>query len=82
MARLINGLLSSGQAIPATVSQSQLRELQALQAKADKFRARLEAAVRAGARVEPGCPGTSGPGPADRLRRGRPASSVGPLKAA
>ena len=50
----INGLLSSGQAFTATVSQSQLRELQALQAKADKFRDKLRAAVKAGAIVEPG----------------------------
>jgi hypothetical protein len=50
----INGLLSSGQAITTTVSQSQLRELQALQAKADKFRDKLQAAVKDGAIVEPG----------------------------
>ena len=50
----INSLLSSGQAIPATVSQSELGKLQALQAKADKFREKLQAAVRDGAIVEPG----------------------------
>ena len=50
----INGLLSSGQAVTTTVSQSQLRALQALQAKADKFRQKLQAAVKAGAIVEPG----------------------------
>jgi len=50
----INGLLSSGQAVPATVSQSQLREVQKLQEKADRFREKLESAVRAGAQVEPG----------------------------
>lgn len=50
----ITGLLNSGQAVTTTVSQSQLRELQALQAKADKFRAKLQAAVRDGEIVEPG----------------------------
>jgi hypothetical protein len=50
----INGLLSSGQAVTTTVSQSQLRELNALQAKADKFRAKLQAAIMAGAIVEAG----------------------------
>jgi len=50
----INELLSSGQAIPATVSQSELRTLQALEAKADRFRGTLQAAVRDGAIVEPG----------------------------
>jgi len=50
----ITSLLSSGQAVTTTVSQSQLRELQALQAKADKFRQKLEAAIKAGAKVEPG----------------------------
>ena len=47
-------LLSSGQAFAATVSQSQLRELQALQAKVDRFREKLEGAIRTGATVEPG----------------------------
>jgi len=50
----ITSLLSSGQAIPATVSQSQLRELATLQTKADRLRATLQAAVRDGAIVEPG----------------------------
>jgi hypothetical protein len=50
----INGLVSSGQAVTTTVSQSQLRELQALVAKADKFLVKLQAAVNAGAIVEPG----------------------------
>jgi len=50
----INGLLASGQAVPATVSQSQLRELRALQAKADRLRDKLRVAVEAGAKVEPG----------------------------
>jgi len=48
------GLLNSGQAITATVSQSELRMLESLQRKADQFRATLQAAVRDGAIVEPG----------------------------
>ena len=50
----ISGLLSSGQAFTTTVSQSQLRELQALQAKVDRFRATLQAAARDGGIIEPG----------------------------
>jgi hypothetical protein len=50
----INGLLSSGRAIPATIAQWELRQLQDLQQKADKLRAQLQAAVRDGAIVEPG----------------------------
>ena len=50
----ISGLLSSGQTVTTTVSQSQLRELQVLQAKADRFREKLEGAIRTGATVEPG----------------------------
>jgi len=50
----INTMLLVGQRFPATISQSELRQLQALQAKADRFREKLEAAVQAGAKVEPG----------------------------
>jgi len=37
-----------------TISQAELKELHALQAKADRFRYKLKAAVRAGSKVEPG----------------------------
>ena len=50
----INDLVRAGQNVTTTVSQSQLRELQALEAKADRSRAKLQAAVRDGAIVEPG----------------------------
>jgi hypothetical protein len=49
----ITKMVAAGQAV-TTVSQSQLRELQALQAKADKLRAQLQAEVRDGAIVQPG----------------------------
>jgi hypothetical protein len=42
-----------GQAF-ASISQSELRALQKLEAKAAQFRGRLLAAVKAGAKVEPG----------------------------
>jgi hypothetical protein len=64
----INGLLSSGQAVTTTVSQSQLRELQTLQARADKLRDKLRAAVNADAIVEPGpCHLTAQTGSPDRM---------------
>ena len=52
--RWVNSMLLTGQRFPATVSQSELRMLQALQEKADRFREKLIAAVQAGAKVEPG----------------------------
>jgi hypothetical protein len=50
----IHDLVIAGQNVTTTVSQSQLRELWSLVAKADKFRAKLQAAVRDGAKLEPG----------------------------
>ena len=50
----ITGMVAAGQAVTITVAQSELRQLQDLQHKADKLRATLQAAVRDGAIVEPG----------------------------
>jgi hypothetical protein len=50
----ITGMVAAGQAVTTTVTQSELRQLQDLQQKADKFRGTLQAAVRDGAIVEPG----------------------------
>ena len=47
-------LVAAGEIVTATVSQSELRMLPSLQAKADRFREKLEAVVRSGAKVEPG----------------------------
>jgi hypothetical protein len=76
----INGLLSSGQTIPATVAQWELRELAALQAKADKLRATSQAAVRDGASVEPGAlelPAAGAVLPEKRKPRATPKSNLG-----
>jgi len=50
----ITGMVAAGETVTATVSQTELRILQALQAKADGFRDKLVTAVHAGAKVEPG----------------------------
>lgn len=50
----ITSMVAASESVTATVSQSELRKLHALQAKADWFREKLEAAMRAGAKVEPG----------------------------
>lgn len=50
----IKGLVAAGHSVTSTVSQSELKELGVLQAKADRLRMKLKAAVSAGAKIEPG----------------------------
>ena len=50
----VKELAASGHGVTSTVSQSELKELHVFQARADRFRTKLQAAVSAGAKIEPG----------------------------